>query len=646
MRLSTKIFYTISLGVLLPFLTSAQYLSRLGNFKVDQIKGCAPLTITITPITPCNGGTPCDINYQLTNLTADCNTSFASGQAIVQNNFISPPYAPGKYKLTVLFQSIGCDDIIIEVLPNIQPDFEIYHCTGNEVQVKVTDKNYNYQYKIDYNDGSPIIPVASGNTAKDNHIFASTGLKTIEVRGVIAADAADNCSPKSDTVKIRNVPLPSFSQLEVLTLSSIKLDFINQNHVLYKLEIEPNNNISSFFQPLQDVYNTNTITISSNISPDSKFYCFRLGRNDPCTSTTNYSVNNICSVDFDVDSIAAENQNLLKWTTSSAGVTNYSVSKSLGTPIPQQTASPYVDTGLNCQIYTYQVTSNYSSGIKSISLPKHGTPFSSGPAPAIANITASLNDEGTVASLLWQEGSQPFEYSVFKNGSLLSTTNTEQFTDESYNLNTSDCYSISYRDLCNNTSPTTPSCPVKLESHVQENNSVVLTWSSYSGWASGITVEYKVNKYNSKGELIGTVYRGPDLTWPDNNPDNANQIVNYIIEAYPSDNNISAPAKSNKVNIILHSRVIFPNAFNPESKQPGNDIFKPVKDQYVDKFEMQIFNRWGELIFSTHDLNDGWDGTYKGSPVPNGIYAFVIRVTDTLGRKSNDKGSVLLIRTK
>jgi gliding motility-associated-like protein len=641
MRSSTKIFYFIIVGVLLPFFASAQYVSRLGNFQVDQIKGCAPLTVTITPITPCNGVTPCDINYQLTNLTADCNTSFASGQTIVQNNLVSPPYAPGKYKLTVLFQSIGCDDIIIEVLPNIQPDFEIYHCNGNDVSVKVTDTNYSYQYKIKYispPSADVEVTVAPGNTAKDNHTFPSTGAKTIEVRGIIAANAFDNCAPKTDTIKVRTVPLPSFSQLEVLSPSSIKLDFINQFHVLYKLQIDNNG-----FQPLQDVYNSNTTTISSNISPDNnKFYCFRLGRNDPCTNTTNYGADKICSVDFDV--AAADNLNNLSWITSSLGVVNYSISKSSGIAVPTQapSATSYVDNNVLCELYTYQLSSNYSNGMISVSLPKTVTAFSTNIPPAITNITTSLSADGT-ASLIWQPGIQPEEYSIFRNNSLLTTTSTEQFTDEGYSLDANYCYSITYKNQCNNTSPPATSCPVKLESKVSQDNITVLSWNAYTGWANGVST-YVVEKYSAEGELIKTIDNGTNTTFTDNTVNENNQAFYYIVKAYPNTGGVS-PATSNERYVTLNPIVIFPKAFTPNNDD-RNEVFMPVKDQYVTEFEMQIFNRWGELIFSSQDIENGWDGTFKGAPLPNGIYAFSIRIIDNLGRKSKNNGSLLLLRPK
>jgi gliding motility-associated-like protein len=606
-----------------------------GWFTIDEYQGCSPLVVTITaPL--CDG-------------TKSCTIVRGNGRpnkilSTVTDTLIY--FTPGSFTLGLYVVS-DYSEIQVSAFQNIQPDFEIYHCSGNQVQVKVTDTNYNYQYKIDYNDGSPIIPVAAGNnTSKDNHTFASSGLKTVEVRGIIAADAADNCSPKSDTVKIRTVSLPSFSKLEVLTPSSIQLDFINQNHVLYKLEIAANN--TTTFQQLQNVYNSNTTTLSSNLSPDNNnFYCFRLGRNDPCVNSTTYGVDKICSVDFDVT--PGNNQNSLSWITSSLGVANYTISKNPGTAIPPRSpllTPNYSDTDVNCELYSYQLISNYSTGMKSISLPKQGTPFSNNPVAAIANITTSLNAEGTSASLTWQPGIQPQEYFIFRNSSLLTTTTTEQFTDDSYNLDAAYCYSISYKNQCNNASPPATSCPVKLESNVLQDNITVLSWNAYTGWANGVA-NYKIEKYSAQGELINTFSNGTNTTYTDNTVDENNQAFYYIVKAYPNEAGVNSPATSNERVVTLNPIIIFPKAFTPDGEGPDrNDVFMPVKDQYVTEFEMEIFNRWGELVFSSHDVGDGWNGTLVGLPVPNGIYAFSVRITDQLGRKSKHNGSVLLLRTK
>ena len=277
------------------------YPSDLGRFEVDQKKGCAPLTVNVTIRPPfvCNGANPCDMDFEN-------NNQFQS------LTFTHTYTQPGTYILRILFQTSGFDQITIVVAPNVQPAFEVYSCGGNGAQVKVTDTNYN-QYVINYNDGSPDVVVPSGSLAKDNHTFASSGNKTITVRGRnLSAD--DNCDPLSLALNaVATLPTPVITQLTVLDNTSIQLDFNNQSNILYKLEIATN---STNFQQLRDVYNTATATVGS-LRPDDNFYCFRLGAFDPCNNITVYS-NVICSSNFDVS--PQNNLNRLTWATSATGI--------------------------------------------------------------------------------------------------------------------------------------------------------------------------------------------------------------------------------------------------------------------------------------------------------------------------------------
>ncbi|NOX86730.1 MAG: T9SS type B sorting domain-containing protein [Chlorobi bacterium] len=63
-----------------------------------------------------------------------------------------------------------------------------------------------------------------------------------------------------------------------------------------------------------------------------------------------------------------------------------------------------------------------------------------------------------------------------------------------------------------------------------------------------------------------------------------------------------------------------PNAFTPNG-DGLNDEFKPVQRyDLVRTYHLYVYNRWGQLIFETSDINTGWDGTYKGNPAEQGRY--------------------------
>jgi gliding motility-associated-like protein len=67
----------------------------------------------------------------------------------------------------------------------------------------------------------------------------------------------------------------------------------------------------------------------------------------------------------------------------------------------------------------------------------------------------------------------------------------------------------------------------------------------------------------------------------------------------------------------------------------------------VKTFRFEIFNRWGQLIFSTTDINEGWDGTYKGKKCEAGFYVWQIEAFDYFDIRVLSRsraGKVALIR--
>ena len=76
---------------------------------------------------------------------------------------------------------------------------------------------------------------------------------------------------------------------------------------------------------------------------------------------------------------------------------------------------------------------------------------------------------------------------------------------------------------------------------------------------------------------------------------------------------------------LCNPRIFIPNAFTPNSVGPeANEEFIPVvNDGTITRFE--IYNRWGEKIFLSDGVK-GWDGTYKQTNSPEGVYFYGIEV--------------------
>jgi gliding motility-associated-like protein len=88
-----------------------------------------------------------------------------------------------------------------------------------------------------------------------------------------------------------------------------------------------------------------------------------------------------------------------------------------------------------------------------------------------------------------------------------------------------------------------------------------------------------------------------------------------------------------------------PNAFSPESTRGVNDFFTGFGTN-INKFEMWIFDRWGEKIYHTKDIYKGWDGTAKGgdSIAKDDVYTYKIEVYDFNDNLHKYVGHVTLLR--
>lgn len=93
-------------------------------------------------------------------------------------------------------------------------------------------------------------------------------------------------------------------------------------------------------------------------------------------------------------------------------------------------------------------------------------------------------------------------------------------------------------------------------------------------------------------------------------------------------------------------RILVPNAFTP-NEDNINDVFKPViNDRNIQNYKFQIFNRWGQLIFETQDLEEGWDGSVNNAEKEKaqGIYIWQLEFVDLEGKQRQRRGSVLLYK--
>jgi gliding motility-associated-like protein len=95
---------------------------------------------------------------------------------------------------------------------------------------------------------------------------------------------------------------------------------------------------------------------------------------------------------------------------------------------------------------------------------------------------------------------------------------------------------------------------------------------------------------------------------------------------------------------IICKEAFIPTIFSPNGKGPqANETFC-VQSDCVEQFKLVIHNRWGERIFETEDINQCWDGTFKGQAAQSGVYAFNVYLRQLDGVVINKTGTITLVK--
>ncbi|MEQ8625655.1 MAG: PKD domain-containing protein [Vicingaceae bacterium] len=107
------------------------------------------------------------------------------------------------------------------------------------------------------------------------------------------------------------------------------------------------------------------------------------------------------------------------------------------------------------------------------------------------------------------------------------------------------------------------------------------------------------------------------------------------------------------ITINPNYEIKIPNVFTPNTNgsnggrydpnSTNNEVFHPYLE-YTEEYRLQIFNRWGELVFESKDVNIGWDGYYKNQLSQADVYVYKLEVTFINGAKATKVGDLTLLR--
>ncbi|UPT68899.1 MAG: gliding motility-associated C-terminal domain-containing protein [Sphingobacteriales bacterium JAD_PAG50586_3] len=115
---------------------------------------------------------------------------------------------------------------------------------------------------------------------------------------------------------------------------------------------------------------------------------------------------------------------------------------------------------------------------------------------------------------------------------------------------------------------------------------------------------------------------------------------NYRVTAFKK-NQPQVQSTSNYARVTPGAILYIPNAFTPNG-DGINETFVPKGDG-IETFKMLIYNRWGELLYETTDLQQGWDGTYQGVLSQQDVYIYKVSARGLAYGIVEQEGTVTLI---
>ena len=139
------------------------------------------------------------------------------------------------------------------------------------------------------------------------------------------------------------------------------------------------------------------------------------------------------------------------------------------------------------------------------------------------------------------------------------------------------------------------------------------------------------------GDLLGmSIEQNPFYTYQDTGIYPVTLIVT---------NGLCEDTITKKVKVKPEFLFLIPNSFTPQADglneifMPGTMIGVAEKD-----YNFFIYDRWGEVIYEGHDLDDGWDGYYKGALSQTGVYVYYVKLKGIDGLQREFRGHVNLLR--
>ena len=228
-------------------------------------------------------------------------------------------------------------------------------------------------------------------------------------------------------------------------------------------------------------------------------------------------------------------------------------------------------------------------------------------------------------------------YNWYVNGVFLQSTETNEFIYDAFNNHDTVSCSIIPNIICSGVS------------EIISNNLIITVNPNPD--IDMLIYEYWQNSGDSLQLSSSTNISNPAYSWSANAYLSCNNCANpYTIATDTTQYMLTVTdistgcfmVDSTLVYVVDDFDIFLPSGFSPNG-DGSNDVFY-LRGRGIQEFSLNVFDRWGELVFSTNSFSTGWDGTYKGKAALAGVYVYTLQYINSKKLNKFVKGNVTLIK--
>lgn len=632
----------------------------IGNFNIGTTKGCEPLTVSFTVSSPNAALYIWDFGNGLVDTIPSPSFSYTYTDAST--------FYP---KLTLVDSSLTCaygfnaeDSIVIYPLPEV--DFTTDKrriCFNTEVIFTNTTLNKPamalWKWKAGNTDSSSVADAWK-------KVFTNAGLFNISLIGVDTNGCADTLMKTDEVEVFKDTQAPktpkSFrASVDDDTHARFEFDKNTEHDFLkYRVKYNYQSGIPSTVDEFTLV--DDTIFIQANVNTKDNPYTYTVTAVDVCNNESPASIRHTT---MDVEAVSLNNAIQINWTpyegfggwryevwrNNPDSGTDYHPIRSVATNINQ-----VIDTTITCfttYFYRIRAVNLVDTNIYSWSDTSGASPVYVATLPGTEMVRATIVDDKDVL-VQWRKRDFKinFHYVIYRMRDDESAPVFYVQTKDTFLLDEQvlvDEHTYSYwvylNDDCGGLSliskeAKTILLQVDLQKNEFEKYDPVIFYTRYREWEQGVR-KYKIEFYYDSSRVFSSVAELTDSAYFHKYVNTEQRQYCYQVTAYELNGN-EATSTSNTACIETKPRLYIPSAFTVN--QDGVNERFMVRGIFINAFHMTIFDRWGNKVFETSDMDKGWDGTYEGQPSPSGVYVYIAEATGPKNQQVILKGNVTLIR--